>query len=122
MPVSPVSGRFDAFEWRGPMERLGHMIESRGDDHEDETRVPAILVAAPVVEANEPAETVKPQPVDAEKPDKADEAIDSAPVTPDAEPVDLEPASGPEPARLPDDPGVEPVEDDDKPQRRFRLF
>ncbi len=30
-PVSPVTGRLDAFEWRAPMERLGQLIDSHDD-------------------------------------------------------------------------------------------
>src|SRR5690606_32514120 len=30
-PVSPVTGRLDAFEWRAPVERLGQLIDG-GDD------------------------------------------------------------------------------------------
>ena len=151
MPVSPVTGRFDAFEWRGPVERLGQMIES-GRDRDGDTPVPPILVAPPVAQVNEtqpaqagnspdgvarPTEAGRPH-IDAGSvagPEKAndakagdakaggaDEVQGSTPIIPDAEPVEPEPESGPEPARLPDDPGVEPLEDDDKPQRRFRLF
>lgn len=31
-PVSPVTGRLDAFEWRQPVERLGSMIDQQTDD------------------------------------------------------------------------------------------
>ena len=30
-PVSPVTGRIDAFEWRAPVERLGQLIEQDED-------------------------------------------------------------------------------------------
>ena len=30
-PVSPVTGRIDAFEWRAPVERLGQLIEQDDD-------------------------------------------------------------------------------------------
>ncbi|TIT39408.1 MAG: heme biosynthesis protein HemY, partial [Mesorhizobium sp.] len=39
-PVSPVTGRLDAFEWRAPMERLGQLIDSR--DVEPDAPVVAI--------------------------------------------------------------------------------
>ena len=42
-PVSPVTGKLDAFEWRVPMERLGQLIEQ--DDAEPEIDRPAL--AAP---------------------------------------------------------------------------
>ncbi len=44
-PVSPVTGRLDAFEWRAPVERLGELIEQ-----EDELpELPPPPAAAPVV-------------------------------------------------------------------------
>ncbi|MDP1346267.1 hypothetical protein, partial [Klebsiella pneumoniae] len=27
-PISPVTGRLDAFEWRGPVERAGRLLEA----------------------------------------------------------------------------------------------
>ena len=52
-PVSPVTGRLDAFEWRAPMERLGQLIDSR-DDAPDAT----------VVAIEAPARPEKPIDVD----------------------------------------------------------
>ncbi len=46
-PVSPVTGRLDAFEWRAPVERLGQLIDS-GDARESARPTPAI--PAPAVE------------------------------------------------------------------------
>jgi HemY protein len=120
MPVSPVSGRFDAFEWRAPMERLGRAIESRHDD----AGAPPILVASPAPRPDGPFEAAaKADESKAAEPGKADGAdvppagVTAAPI-PDAEPVVLES----EPTRLPDDPGVEPSEEDETVKRRFRLF
>jgi HemY protein len=46
MPVSPVSGRLDAFEWRVPLEELGE----RKPAIEIEERTPTVLMAATVNE------------------------------------------------------------------------
>lgn len=118
MPVSPASGKLDAFVWRAPAERLGQLIESR----EEEISVPPVLVA--------PAEVLAPpveHPVagtkaaDEPKPDGEElaPAIESAAASVPPEAVEP-PAETP---RLPDDPGVDPqVEEDEKSSRRFRLF
>lgn len=118
-PVSPITGRLDAFEWRAPMERLGQLIDSHDD---------APASAAPVIEAlAKPAEVID----DAGQGDAAGKDAGShedhvrpitaaafAAVPTDAEAVD--PAE--ELARLPDDPGVDPDEEAEKSPRRFRLF
>ncbi|HHZ09938.1 MAG TPA: heme biosynthesis protein HemY, partial [Rhizobiales bacterium] len=44
-PVSPVTGRIDAFEWRVPMERVGQLIE---DDASPRKTAAAPAIAAPV--------------------------------------------------------------------------
>ncbi|UVK39801.1 heme biosynthesis protein HemY [Mesorhizobium sp. AR10] len=130
-PVSPVTGKLDAFEWRAPMERLGQLIDSHEETPDAE--VPAI--AAPAKPAKERAAEVIDHPtVSAGKTTAADEAEPERPdseghVTPvtaaafaavpaDAEAV--EPAE--ELTRLPDDPGVDPDDEAEKSPRRFRLF
>ena len=143
-PVSPVTGRIDAFEWRVPMERLGQLIE---DDASSQRKAPAI--AAPVAPA--------PVPVQPAAPLSAATAAEAAPAAVDTAPV-AAPASGPAPAAastpaptaaavpaaapaetaaapvqpaasvrfadaapLPDDPGVDP--DEAAPtEKRFKLF
>lgn len=125
-PVSPVTGRLDAFEWRAPVERVGQLI-----DGHDDAAAPAAL-AAPAGSAETAAETIAPAAVAAAKatggPAGADqpETARVAPVTaaafiavpPDAEPV----GQAVEPVRLPDDPGVDPEAEAEKSPRRFRLF
>jgi HemY protein len=128
-PVSPVTGKLDAFEWRAPMERLGQLIDSHEDTPEAE--VPAI--AAPVVSVKEkPADVIDHPAVSAGKTTAATGAVAESgedlvtPVTATAfaaVPADaeaVEPAE--ELARLPDDPGVDPDEEAEKSPRRFRLF
>ncbi|WP_214474554.1 heme biosynthesis protein HemY [Mesorhizobium sp. dw_380] len=124
-PVSPVTGRLDAFEWRAPMERIGQLIDSH-DDAPD--------AAVPVIEAL--AKPASEKPIDAiDHATAGDEATGKdaesredhvtpvtaaafAAVPADAEAV--EPAE--ELTRLPDDPGVDPDDEAEKSPRRFRLF
>jgi HemY protein len=124
-PVSPVTGRLDAFEWRAPMERLGQVIESDEDGPEIDAPVLSPPVASSVVvEADRPASA--PKAVPAEK--EPATAVDSiAPVTAAelaAVPTDAEALEPAEPMRLPDDPGIEPEDEepDAKSSSRFRLF
>ncbi len=116
-PVSPVTGRLDAFEWRAPVERLGQLIES------DEAEAGAPVLAAPVTPA---APKPSPATVDAGE-DDAGEVM--APVTAAeraAAPAEAEePEEAPGlPTRLPDDPGIDPEEAEmqEKTANRFRLF
>ncbi|GLS20910.1 heme biosynthesis protein HemY [Labrys miyagiensis] len=92
LPVSPVTGRIDAFEWKTPVERLGAPVMSYSDDvlaDIDEPEQPKL------VEAPAPA----PTPVALETPKAAA-----------AEPVPIEPAKvevlKPEPLKPP--PGRRP--------------
>jgi len=124
-PVSPVTGRLDAFEWRAPMERLGQLIDSRDDAAE--TTVPVIeALAKPASE--KPIDAIEPATAGSETTGKGTDRSEDhvtpvtaaafAAVPADAEAV--EPAE--ELARLPDDPGVDPDEEAEKSPRRFRLF
>lgn len=124
-PVSPVTGRLDAFEWRAPIERLGQLIDGRDDALE--TTVPVIeALAKPASE--KPIEAIEPDTAGGETAGKGTDRSEDhvrpvtaaafAAVPADAEAV--EPAE--ELARLPDDPGVDPDEEAEKSRRRFRLF
>jgi HemY protein len=130
-PVSPVTGKLDAFEWRAPMERLGQLIDS----HEDRPEVAVPAIAAPAMPAGEKAEVVDGAAVAAGRPDaETEDQMESAsragedhftPVTAAAfaeAPANAGAVEPEEPARLPDDPGVDPDDDDEKSPRRFRLF
>ena len=128
-PASPVTGRLDAYEWRGPEERIGRVIEHGSSDdvpaaHRDEAPVPQLTVVppatvepvradGPVIEAVQPAPVVAPvetpappEPTDAAKAERIPESPQLVSET--------------EPPR-PDDPGV-PPEEPDVSQRRFKLF
>jgi HemY protein len=127
-PVSPITGRLDAFEWRMPMERLGQLIEPDADQKHPALAAPAVMPPPSVVDVDEDIETVEPAEAPAvvmtttplAEPVTARAAEEPAVAAP-AEPAS---AGGPEdlPARLPDDPGVDPEEEREKSTRRFRLF
>jgi HemY protein len=105
-PVSPLTGRLDAFEWRDPLSGRdgGAMIESLPPPPEPR----AVAPPAPIVyEAPRPAaqqrEVSAPEPVARETPRKP---VSETPPPPPAEEKPAEsvyeppPASMPEPARL----------------------
>ena len=145
-PLSPVSGRLDAFEWRSPAERLGQLLESR--DEPPPLPATAALPAAPAPKpaeaapAVEEAITVEPEPAEAEPAVPAEKraatsvaagavrsggergAADGPATVVPPPPIDApapEPHREPESIRLPDDPGVD-TEEDQPEDRRFRLF
>lgn len=142
-PVSPTTGRVDAFEWRGPEDRVGRVIElrdpadpaPRGDgvlEAETLTLVPPATViearsSTPVPDAGE-GESAK---VDANPGERAEVATASnvQPLRPTMQTGAPATQPGPEPSReidadreppLPDDPGVRPERGPEP--RRFRLF
>lgn len=123
-PVSPVTGRLDAFEWRAPVERAGALIEQA-----DLELPKALPPARPQAEEAElvSAADAEPEPASASAVPGADApaASPSPPATAfdpananapeEAEPVEAEP-------HLPDDPGVDPEDVKERESRRFRLF
>ncbi|TPN43908.1 MULTISPECIES: heme biosynthesis protein HemY [unclassified Mesorhizobium] len=124
-PVSPVTGRLDAFEWRAPMERLGQLIDSR--DETPGAAVPVIeALAKPASET--PVDAIEHATASGEATGKAAESREDhvRPVTAAAFAAVPADAEGVEPAeeltRLPDDPGVDPDDEAEKSPRRFRLF
>ena len=144
LPVSPVSGRLDAFEWRAPVERIGQLVEQSDRETPKELSAPvpatsvapvqeatvvppaAVTVPAPPVAEPDlpaPAGTAAPTPVPANDtgPPVAPsaEAVEPEVAVPAAAVKDAEPEEAPIPP-LPDDPGVDPS--DEKAPRRFRLF
>ncbi|RVD56545.1 heme biosynthesis protein HemY [Mesorhizobium sp. M2D.F.Ca.ET.185.01.1.1] len=113
-PVSPVTGKLDAFTWRAPMERLGHLIESDAD-----VAVPAVAAAPSAAPAEKAIDIVadapagKPASTNGGEKDRA-----AAQTVGEAETID----QGAGLPHLPDDPGVAPEEAQEKSPRRFRLF
>ena len=69
LPVSPVTGRIDAFEWKTPVERLGAPVMSYSDDvlaDIDEPEQPKLVEAptpAPIPVAQETPKAAEPEPV-----------------------------------------------------------
>ncbi len=122
-PLSPVTGRLDAFEWRAPVERLGQVIEA-GDEalaitptlpapieHEEHRpskpvvaaeREPVedIIVEEPMKTAPEPASEPETKPAEAVAPVAVPAPVATVEPAPVIEPAPSEkPASKPEPAR-----------------------
>ncbi len=108
MPVSPVSGRLDAFQWKVPLEELGDARQAieTGD-------LPAAVEAIPAavqVVVDTPAEIV--EPVRRDEP----EGREPAAKEPSARPRSARRAAAPQPrvdaviplVHVPDDPGPEP--------------
>jgi HemY protein len=152
LPLSPVTGRLDAFEWRQPVERAGQLIESEETPEPSPTeRALAPVTADGNVEdmagqANKmngslqaevpdnppPADTTSAEMVAANGRSASEESG-----KPGSDgPVLIAPAAEEEAARrhdialehtppkppTPDDPGVEEVEGGSDQSRRFRLF
>ncbi len=130
-PVSPVTGRIDAFEWRVPMERLGQLIEDDAGPRK-KAATPAIPAPAATAAPVAPAETPPAAPVAEAAPVAA--PVPAGPVVSPSAPVEV-PAASAQPAEitpatpvrfaesgpLPDDPGVDPGEAAPS-EKRFKLF
>ncbi len=136
-PISPVTGKLDAFEWRTPIERLAQVIEG-----EEDFTPPAIPAPEPEVPLRGDAATMQ-EPVVIEV-DAGQSPLSDKPVTPGPEeavspkPAEAAAVAGkpvPENAAAveeretpiappsPDDPGVEPEkETSGSTQGGFRLF
>jgi HemY protein len=100
LPVSPVSGRLDAFEWKVPPALIG--AAEGADIRIDAGQVDSVIDAEPGEVAQASGDRIVE---DAAQPGSSDGAGDSA-----------APAKIP---RQPDDPGTEP---EPEPQKGFRLF
>ena len=122
-PVSPVTGKLDAFEWRVPVERLGQLIEQ-----DDAAVHPSLAPPRPEPVAAEVPETDKaaaepPEAIDAVVgTDDADAEVADVSSGSEAATDEATPDEAAEPARLPDDPGVDPSQEQEQSERRFRLF
>jgi HemY protein len=146
LPVSPVTGRIDAFEWRLPVERLPGPQASSADDVIADVDEP-LLPAPPAAELAPPAPPSKPEEARAAESTATEKPVEKEPqreppaaVPMAAEPTPLAlPAAAPAsttrtmafrsaPAErvvaappTPDDPG--PAEEaGEEPRRRFGLF
>jgi HemY protein len=133
-PLSPVTGRLDAFEWKVPVERLTQTIEQL--DAEEPATEQALIEANEGPEPYEVVETIEAEVVE-EAPAPAETTAAAEPETETETPADTRPplpandavprdfnaeeASDPATMPLPDDPGVDP-DDEKKNARRFKLF
>lgn len=119
-PASPVSGRLDAFEWKVPVERLGTLL---GQDEPKPEKAPALIAAEPakVQEAPVEAEIIPAATAAMPAPAEPEEAAPLPPAQdkPATAPVAAANGNG-EFVRPPDDPGVDPTEE--QTPKRFRLF
>lgn len=80
-PVSPISGRLDAFEWKVPVERLGPVVENDLDPMVRGISAPAMAEPEPAEEA-EIVEAAEPEP---DMEDEASTVIEGEVVEPAAE-------------------------------------
>ena len=148
-PMSPVTGRLDAFEWKTPVERPLQIVDH--DRGIQEGAAPALLPLAPAapataIDTGADDEAVIVEPMAAPAVDRLVDA-DRAPASVEAQakpaPLSDRPATTPEEhapavpsaandssatipettvAPRPDDPGVDPSDQDEARSRRFRLF
>jgi HemY protein len=126
-PISPVTGRLDAFEWRAPVERLGTLIE-QDDDLLPQALLPADIAggaeAEPAVVLDaaelklEPAASPEQKPLGAAAGAAPQPALDAANANAQDEAAEEDGSA----QRAPDDPGVDPNEAGSHERRRFRLF
>jgi HemY protein len=129
LPVSPVTGAVDAFEWRAPVDAIG-----RGDDtllieERPEPVTPQALAPAPLASARTETSRVERQEDMLElSPAKTKgvltEAPSAKPLAPEAPRSTAEQRLKPAifvPERPPDDPGVAQVETDESPTSLERL-
>ncbi|KXF79328.1 heme biosynthesis protein HemY [Paramesorhizobium deserti] len=119
-PVSPVTGRLNAFEWKVPVEQLAPVIDVQEEVRGPEPETPDV----PVVIEPEP---VAPQPssgdgavtvVEGEKPKPQPKPVKAKPVGEAASPADEDEVK----MLVVDDPGVAPEEKAGDKQARYRLF
>ncbi len=130
-PVSPVSGRVDAFEWKVLADRLPpprrHVeIEAAPDDDDDEPAPPATPVIAAEPVATKPvAPFVPPPPVTpAAAPAPAKPPVETKPVSTEPKPAEARPADAKNRERdlmprVPDDPGPPRRADEDE---RYKVY
>lgn len=119
-PVSPISGRLDAFEWKAPQESLSAPAASALIDHDiDAISAPAAHVPEPVKPAPPPVAS-EPKPVQVQPAPVKPAPV--RPVPPRPEPVRFPPSEVLLPlARAPDDPGPDDDDEDPRPVRPVGL-
>ena len=136
LPVSPVTGAVDAFEWKAPVDAIGRgdetlLIEESHEPPEPPVPPTPLKVAAPVekvakVETVEPKkpELAAPRAVPSSDGASKPRAATIAPATPVVPREQPGQRSKPElyvPPPVPDDPGVSPSDPDESPASLERL-
>jgi HemY protein len=130
-PLSPVTGKLDAFEWRAPTERLGQLIDNQASAPEISLAIPTSSTDAPEGEREPAKEDRLDLPAEAVEKAKgrpakglSGQAANAGPIVVDSpNDVSEEAADAADhPLRLPDDPGVEPDEEVAAAPGRFKLF
>ncbi len=138
-PVSPVTGKLDAFEWRVPVERIGQLIDQEDDassvrpslaaprrvladdaDVQNDADLPVVVIEEPQHAEPEPEGLTPPRSVEASQ--SAPETTDGADETNGKSDLHESDGTNGKVVRLPDDPGVDTDEGREKSQSRFRLF
>jgi HemY protein len=124
LPVSPVTGAVDAFEWKAPVDAIGRgdqrlVIEERPEP--PMTEIKAAPKALPSAEPDEPEEPEEKEPETV-----VEEVQAQAPPPPVKKETSVQPEERPRPRlfvpdRPPDDPGVAEAEADDSPSSLERL-
>jgi HemY protein len=124
LPISPVTGRLDAFEWRAPFGQLEGPVEEGSATSVDaalktlppvrDVKAPSPTVASPLA----PVSVIKIEPVPARQVppaamEKPDQAASNAVRKPEPQPFF---------GGLPDDPGVRDTKIEPEPKNRLRLF
>ncbi|MBY5542751.1 heme biosynthesis protein HemY [Rhizobium leguminosarum] len=133
LPVSPVTGRLDAFEWKAPFGQIEGALEDgsapasietalktlpplrdvRPESPDNDHRIIELERAATIAEAVRPTPAPAPAPTSA-KPKPVEPAVsDKAPAPSEAKPFF---------GGLPDDPGVPDPRVEPEPKTRLRLF
>jgi len=127
LPVSPVTGRLDAFEWKAPFGQLEGPVEDLTIENAI-AAAPARTEQAPtpiVVEvAPQPIVVTKPAPIelkqDVSAPKEKKPATNEVPV--EARPADAKTEPVPFFGGAPDDPGVKKPGVEAEPKTRLKLF
>lgn len=127
LPVSPVTGRLDAFEWKAPFGQLEGPVEDLTIENAI-AAAPARTEQAPtpiVVEvAPQPIVVTKPAPIevkpDVSTPKEKKPATNEVPV--EARPADAKTEPVPFFGGAPDDPGVKKPGVEAEPKTRLKLF
>ena len=120
LPVSPVTGAVDAFEWKAPVDAIGRgdetlLIEEMEPPRDASAMAPAIEEKPPVVDVTPAA--VEETPAEQKAPEKS-----AAPAPSPAQAAEQKPAPSVfMPTRPPDDPGVAQTEAEESPVSLERL-